>query len=124
MSTIPSQVSILVVGSGPAGLSLAAAAITKGVDPNEVLVIEKRSAEAREAFKLASRANVIHAGTMEKIEEVLAGVEEQVSLTELDYLAVRVLLLTCIAHTLSIMALVIRSPDPETGSHYQKWGNL
>jgi len=78
MSDLPSQVSILVVGSGPAGLALSAALLTQGIRPDEVLLIEKRSSESRAAFKMAARATVLHAGTMEHLGQ-LDGVVEKVS---------------------------------------------
>jgi len=76
MQNLPSQASILVIGAGPTGLSLAAAAAQKGV--SDLLIFEARSSTAREAFKLASRATVVHAGTLDEIEQTLGGVADEV----------------------------------------------
>ncbi|EGG10120.1 uncharacterized protein MELLADRAFT_103516 [Melampsora larici-populina 98AG31] len=74
--SLPSQVSVLIVGGGPTGLALACTLINKGVPYSSVLIVDKESATHQETRRYQSRATAIHSRTLECLEE---GVDDSTS---------------------------------------------
>lgn len=74
--SLPSQVSVLIIGGGPTGLALACTLINKGVPYSSVLIVEKESADHQQTRRHQSRAMGVHSRTLECLEE---GVDDSTS---------------------------------------------
>ncbi|KIY72216.1 FAD/NAD(P)-binding domain-containing protein [Cylindrobasidium torrendii FP15055 ss-10] len=66
MSTLPESTSVLIVGAGPIGLTMALALQKHGVQ--DIVIVDAQ--EERENYGWSSRASMIHAATLEALDTV------------------------------------------------------
>ncbi|KAK1220108.1 hypothetical protein PQX77_017147 [Marasmius sp. AFHP31] len=66
MQPLPTKTRVLVVGGGPAGLATSISLVKNGVDPQDIVVVDKLAM----ATDNTSRAVVIHAATLEYLDTV------------------------------------------------------
>ncbi|KAL0575708.1 hypothetical protein V5O48_006268 [Marasmius crinis-equi] len=64
--SLPSRTKILVVGAGPAGLAASISLVKNGVDPGDIVVVDKLASGGENT----SRAIVIHAATLEYLDSI------------------------------------------------------
>ncbi|KAH9817878.1 FAD-binding monooxygenase [Melampsora americana] len=74
--SLPSKVSVLIIGGGPTGLTLACTLINKGVPYSSILIVDRESATHQKTRRHQSRATAIHSRTLECLEE---GVDDSTS---------------------------------------------